>query len=70
MSGIIQNVQTALAENFTGSAQKAAPAGTNFSLNDVPDQTGKVAVVTGGQYWMIYPMCEIRMANDLSLIHI
>jgi len=47
-SGIVQNVRTALAENLTGSAQKAAPAGTNFTLNDVPDQTGKVAVVTGG----------------------
>lgn len=48
MTSAIQAAQTTLSENLGGIAQKAAPAGTTFSLDDVPDQTGKVAVVTGG----------------------
>lgn len=49
MSSIIDKAKTTLSENFGGNLQnKAAPAGTGFSLQDVPHQSGKVAVVTGG----------------------
>lgn len=53
MSSIVDKAKTTLSENFGGAAQKAAPDGTKFSLEDVPDQSGKVAVVTGGSRW--YP---------------
>ena len=53
MSSIIKNVQTTLAENFTGSAHEAAPNENKFRLEDVPDQTGKVAVITGGSEGML-----------------
>ena len=48
MSSIIDKAKTTLSENLGGKLQDAAPAGTGFSLDDVPDQSGKVAVVTGG----------------------
>jgi hypothetical protein len=48
MSTVIDSIKTTLSENLGGVAQKVAPAGTQFALNDVPDQTGKTAVITGG----------------------
>jgi hypothetical protein len=48
MSSIINAAKSTLSQNLGGIAQSLAPAGTQFSLNDVPDQSGKVAVVTGG----------------------
>ena len=48
MSSIVDKAKTTLSENLGGAAQKVAPGGTGFSLDDVPDQSGKVAVVTGG----------------------
>lgn len=48
MSSIVDKAKTTLSENLGGAAQSVAPEGTKFSLEDVPDQSGKVAVVTGG----------------------
>ena len=48
MASVIKNIQNTLSENLGGAAHKSAPEGTGFSLDLVPDQTGKVAVVTGG----------------------
>lgn len=48
MSSVIDKAKTTLSENLGGAAVKVAPEGTKFSLDDVPDQSGKVAVVTGG----------------------
>lgn len=48
MASVVDKAKTTLSENFGGAAQKVAPGGTKFSLEDVPDQSGKVAVVTGG----------------------
>lgn len=45
MSSIVDTIKTTLAENLTGPAHKAA--GEPFTLDQVPDQTGKVAVITG-----------------------
>lgn len=61
MSSAIQAAQTTLSENLGGIAQKAAPAGTTFSLDDVPDQTGKVAVVTGGSEGKSWSPCMALM---------
>ena len=48
MESVIKGVQTTVSQNLGGVAQKLAPADQQFSLEKVPDQTGKVAVVTGG----------------------
>lgn len=49
MSSIVDAARTTISQNLGGALGKAAaPAGTEFSLDDVPDQTGKVAVITGG----------------------
>lgn len=48
MSSAVKAAQTTLAENLGGVTNAVAPSNNQFSLDDVPDQTGKVAVVTGG----------------------
>lgn len=49
MSSIVDAARTTISENLGGPlAKAAAPDGTQFTLEGVPDQTGKVAVVTGG----------------------
>lgn len=52
MSSIIDAARSTISQNLGGVAQALAPAGTQFSLDDVPDQTGKVALVTGGSAGM------------------
>jgi hypothetical protein len=47
MSSIIDTVKSTVSQNLGGSAHGAQP-GSQFSLDDVPDLSGKVAVVTGG----------------------
>lgn len=42
----MQAVKNTIAENFGGPSHKLAEE--KFDLNDVPDLSGKVAVVTGG----------------------
>lgn len=42
-----QYIKNTIAENFTGTHGLAKPE-EQFSLNDVPDLSGKVGVVTGG----------------------
>lgn len=58
MSSVIDAAKSTLSENLGGVAQKFAPSGTNFTLNDVPDQSGKVAVVTGGSEGTLYRRIE------------
>lgn len=48
MSSAINAAASTLSENLGGVAQKIAPSHTKFSTDDVPDQRGKVAVITGG----------------------
>lgn len=53
MASLIDAARSTISQNLGGVvAQKLAPAGTEFSLDDVPDQSGKVAVVTGGSAGM------------------
>jgi len=70
MASIAKGVQTTLSENFGGSAQGAAPAGTHFSLDDVPDQTGKVAVVTGGSEGIGYGCTHTLLSKNISKLYI
>ncbi|EMC93287.1 hypothetical protein BAUCODRAFT_36967 [Baudoinia panamericana UAMH 10762] len=70
VSSIVENVQTTLSENFGRSAQAAAPTGTHFSLDDVPDQTGKVAVITGGSEGIGYGSSHTLLSKNISKIFI
>ena len=70
MSSIVQGVQTTLSENLGGSAQGAAPNGTKFSLDDVPDLTGKVAVITGGSEGIGYGCTHTLLSRNVSKLYI
>ena len=70
MSSIINAAKTTLSENFTGAAQKATPAGTDFSLEDVPDQSGKVAVVTGGSEGIGFGCTHTLLSKNISKLYI
>ena len=48
MAQIIDTVKSTIAENFGGDSHSLASKAHQFSLDDVPDLSGKVAVVTGG----------------------
>ncbi|GAB7364079.1 hypothetical protein MBLNU230_g4631t1 [Neophaeotheca triangularis] len=65
-----ETIKTTLAENFGGVAQKAAPEGTNFSLDHVPDLTGKVAVVTGGSEGIGYGCTHTLLTRNVSKVYI
>lgn len=70
MASIAKNVQTTLSENFTGPAHNAAPAANKFSLDDVPDQTGKVAVITGGSEGIGYGCTHTLLSKNISKLFI
>ena len=70
MASIVKNIQTTLSENFTGAAHKAAPSGTRFSLDDVPDLSGKVAVITGGSEGIGYGCSHTLLSKNISKLFI
>ena len=44
----METIKKTIAENFGGKAHDLAPEGEQFSLEQVPNLEGKVAVITGG----------------------
>ncbi|KAK5127006.1 hypothetical protein LTR85_008365 [Meristemomyces frigidus] len=70
MSSVVKGIQTALSENLGGSAQAAAPASGQFALNDVPDQSGRVAVVTGGSEGIGYGASHTLLSKNISKLFI
>ncbi|KAK5117527.1 hypothetical protein LTR62_004949 [Meristemomyces frigidus] len=70
MSSIIQNVQTTLSENLGGIANKVTPTGTAFTIDQVPDQTGKVAVITGGSEGIGYGVSHTLLSRNISKVFI
>ena len=73
MSSILKTAQTTLAENFGGPAAAAAPTGTQFSIDQVPDQSGKVAVITGGSEGIGYGVSHTLLSkvsiSDYTTVH-
>lgn len=71
MSSVVKAAQTTLSQNLGGVAHKAASSGTEFSLDDVPDQTGKVALITGGSegigYGCVYTLLRKNIAKVFIL---
>ncbi|KAK5957000.1 hypothetical protein OHC33_001369 [Knufia fluminis] len=68
---IMQAVKNTLAENVGGIAQKLAPDDSKFSPeHDVPDQSGKVALVTGGSQGIGYATSFMLLKNNLQKLFI
>jgi len=70
MSSIIDSAKTTLSENLGGVLQSVAPGGTKFSLSEVPDQTGKVAVITGGSEGIGYGTSHTLLSRNISKLYI
>ncbi|KAL9615794.1 MAG: hypothetical protein Q9160_009256 [Pyrenula sp. 1 TL-2023] len=66
----MQAVKNTVAENLGGTigdkAHQQAAAGHQFALDDVPDQSGKVAVVTGGSEGIGYAVSFMLLRNKLA----
>lgn len=62
----METVRNTIAENIGGLGHKLASEENTFTLEEVPDLSGKVAVVTGGSEGETYSnnqIREIRKAN-------
>jgi len=70
MASIIKNIQTSLSENFTGVAHALAPSDTKFAIEDVPDLTDKVAVVTGGANGIGYAVAHTLLSKGSAKVYI
>ena len=68
MSSTIKAAQTTLSQNFTGPAHDLAPDGTKFSLDDVPDQSGKVAVITGGSEGIGFACSHTLLTKNIAKV--
>ncbi|KAF1814976.1 NAD(P)-binding protein [Eremomyces bilateralis CBS 781.70] len=55
-----------VAENFGGESNHLVPEANQFSLDQVPNLTGKVAVVTGGSEGIGYGCAHTLLAHDIS----
>lgn len=62
-------IKTTLAENFTGSHKVVAPE-FQFSLDQVPSLSNKVAIVTGGSEGIGYGCTHTLLSHDISKLFI
>lgn len=70
MSGIIKAVQTTLSQNLGGVAHNLAPSDAKFTLDDVPDQSNKVALVTGGSEGIGYAVVHTLLSKNIAKVFI
>lgn len=68
MATIVDGIKSTIAENFGGASHSAVDPQYQFSLDEVPDQTGKVAVITGGSEGIGYGCCVSFTPNYILLI--
>ncbi len=65
---VMDAIRNTIAENFGGIAQQAARAEFQFSVDEVPAQDGKVAVITGGiSFFCVHclPTNNTRLFTDI-----
>ncbi|EDO00496.1 hypothetical protein SS1G_14366 [Sclerotinia sclerotiorum 1980 UF-70] len=65
----MQTVKNTIAENTGGTHSLAKPE-HQFSLEDCPDQSGKVAVITGGSEGIGYGCAHTLLKNNLTKLFI
>jgi len=63
MASIIKGVQSTISQNLGGPGHNAAPADAQFTLDEVPDLSGKVAVVTGGSEGIGYGVVHTLLSK-------
>lgn len=68
IAGVLTGAQNTIGENFGGPAQKLSTH--QFSLDDVPDLTGKVAVVTGGSEGIGFGCTYTLLKHNISKLYI
>ncbi|RDW75559.1 retinol dehydrogenase 12 [Coleophoma crateriformis] len=66
----MQAVKNTIAENFGGASHDLAPKDQQFSLEDVPDLSGKVAIVTGGSQGIGYGCTHTLLSHKISKLFI
>ncbi len=70
---VTQSVKNAIAENLgkvVSGAHDLAPADSRFSLEQVPDLSGKVAVVTGGSEGVGYGCTHTLLSHNISKLFV
>lgn len=70
MASALKTAQTTLSQNLGGIAQKLAPDGAKFSLEEVPDQSCKVAVITGGSEGIGFGTTWTLLSKNIAKIFI
>ena len=70
MSKIADTLKSTIAENFGGPAHSLADKEHQFSIEEVPDLTGKVAVVTGGSEGIGYGVTHTFMSRNIKHLYI
>lgn len=70
MSSVIDAVKTTISENLGGPAHKVVSEDQQFSLEQVPDLEGKVAVVTGGSEGIGYGCTHTLLSHGIKKIFI
>lgn len=64
----MDKIRDSIAENFGGSASRIGT--TSFSLDDTPDLSGKVAVITGGSEGIGFGVAFTLLKHNLSKLYI
>ncbi|KAI9689349.1 MAG: hypothetical protein M1822_010000 [Bathelium mastoideum] len=62
----MQDLKNTAAENFGGVATKLAPKEHQFTLEEVPDLSGKVALITGGSEGIGYGCTHTLISRNIS----
>ena len=69
-STIMDAVKSTIAENFGGLSHKAVPEDQQFSLDQIPNLEGKVAVVTGGSEGIGYGCVHSLLSHGIKKVFI
>ncbi len=70
LAGSMDTIKSTIAENFGGVSHKLADAKHQFSLEETPDQSGKVAVVTGGSQGIGYGASFTLLQKNLAKLFV
>ncbi|KAA6412859.1 MAG: hypothetical protein FRX48_03852 [Lasallia pustulata] len=70
MSSVIDTVKTTISENLGGSAHKVVSEDQQFSLEQVPNLEGKVAVVTGGSEGIGFGCTHTLLSHGIKKVFV
>lgn len=70
MSSAIKTVQTTRQENFAGFGHQAASEEHQFNIDNVPDQSGKIAIVTGGSEGIGYACTRTLLEKNIGKLFV